>query len=121
MNESQASRAKPNAERVGATFLEGQGSMVTPARSQEPLEVWVKRVAEKIAGEQRGTEAPATLIERRSSSRSRSRGDQYRLSSPIVMNLIQAADILLLLAAGLLAKAALSFSNGGFSVFDKPL
>jgi polysaccharide biosynthesis protein PslA len=98
--------------------------MVTPAHMQapaEPLEELVQRVAEKIASDQRGSEAQTTLIERRSSSRSQSRGDKYRLSSTIVMNIIQAADLVLLLTGGLLAKASLSAANGGFSLFDKPL
>jgi Undecaprenyl-phosphate glucose phosphotransferase len=98
--------------------------MVTPARTQappEPVDVAVKRVAEKLAAEQRGPEKSATPIDRRSSTRSGSRGDKYRLSAPMIMNIVQASDLVLLLAGGLLSKVLLSLAYGSFSLFDKSL
>jgi Undecaprenyl-phosphate glucose phosphotransferase len=99
-------------------------SMVTTARTQaspERLDVVVKRVAEKLAAEQRGPEKSAAPIDRRSSTRSGSRGDKYRLSSPMIMNIVQALDLVLMLAGGLLSKVLLSLAYGSFSLFDKSL
>jgi polysaccharide biosynthesis protein PslA len=91
--------------------------MVTPARSsarQRPVDPAVP-----AAPGERSTENTATSIERRSSVRSRSRGDKYRISSPVIMNIVQASDLLLLLCSGLLAKSILSFPRG--PVFDSSL
>jgi Undecaprenyl-phosphate glucose phosphotransferase len=98
--------------------------MVTPARTQarpEPIDVSIKRVAEKLVAEQLGPEKSATPIDRRSSTRSGSRGDKYRLSPPMILNIVQASDLVLLLAGGLLSKAWLSLADGSFSLFDNSL
>jgi polysaccharide biosynthesis protein PslA len=87
--------------------------MVTPAR-QTPIDPAVPAPQ----GE-RSAENSATSIERRSSTRSQSRGNKYRMSSPVIMNIVQASDLLLLLCSGVLAKAILSSLHG--PLFDKSL
>ena len=88
-------------------------NMVTSARTQAPagpVDVAVERVGEKLVAEQRDPEKCATPIDRRSSTRSGSRGDKFRLSSPMIMNIVQASDLALLLAGGLLSKVLLSLA-----------
>jgi polysaccharide biosynthesis protein PslA len=99
-------------------------NMVTSARTQAPagpVDVAVERVGEKLVAEQRDPEKCATPIDRRSLTRSGSRGDKFRLSSPMIMNIVQASDLALLLAGGLLSKVLLSLAYGSFSLFDKSL
>ena len=53
------------------------------------------------------TDSSAHRMERRSPLRRRSRGDTGRLSPRVIVNIIQAADLLVLLAAGLFVKVEL--------------
>ena len=87
--------------------------MVTPAW-QTPIDPAVP-----AAPGERSAENSATSIERRSSARSQSRGNKYRMSSPVIMNIVQASDLLLLLCSGVLAKAILSSLHE--PLFDKSL
>ncbi len=48
-----------------------------------------------------------TSTERRSPSRRGSRGDKHRMSPSVIVNIVQASDVLLLLFCGLLAKSML--------------
>jgi polysaccharide biosynthesis protein PslA len=57
-------------------------------------------------------DAPVTSIERRSPVRKRSRGDKYRMSPSVIVNIVQASDLLLLLFSGLLAKGVLTPLHG---------
>jgi polysaccharide biosynthesis protein PslA len=50
-------------------------------------------------------QSPPQAAERRSPTRRGSRGDKHRLSPTVVVNLVQAGDILLLLSCGLLTRA----------------
>jgi polysaccharide biosynthesis protein PslA len=65
------------------------------------------------------TDSSVTPIERRSPVRRRSRGDTGRLSPSVIVNIVQASDFLLLLAAGLFAKAELKSPHA--MRFDGPL
>ena len=59
-------------------------------------------------------------IERRSSGRRNSRGDKFRLSAPVILNIIQAADWLILVGSAVLATRLLSpgpLSHLGGSLF----
>src|ERR1700761_8501235 len=47
--------------------------------------------------------SPAIPVDRRSPGRQRSRGDRHRLSSQVIVNIVQAADWVWLLLAGVLA------------------
>ena len=53
-----------------------------------------------------------TSIERRSSSRGGSRGDSFRPSTPVILNLVQLFDLLLLGCSGLLATSLISPQQG---------
>jgi polysaccharide biosynthesis protein PslA len=49
-----------------------------------------------------------TRGERRSPARRGSRGDKYRISSSVIVNMVQASDLFLLLISGLLARSVLT-------------
>jgi polysaccharide biosynthesis protein PslA len=53
-------------------------------------------------------EASVTSMERRSPARRGSRGDKYRISPSIILNIVQASDLFLLLFCGLLVKSLLT-------------
>jgi polysaccharide biosynthesis protein PslA len=54
----------------------------------------------------------AVPTERRSPTRRASRGDKYRISPSVIVNLVQASDLLLLLLCGLLARSILAPLRG---------
>jgi polysaccharide biosynthesis protein PslA len=59
--------------------------------------------------------SPATFVpttERRSRARQRSRGDRYRMSPSVIVNIVQASDFLLLLFCGLLGTSVLTPLRG---------
>jgi hypothetical protein len=53
-------------------------------------------------------DTPATSIERRSPVRQGSRGDERRMSSSVIVHIVQAYDFVLLLFSGLLAQGMLT-------------
>ena len=77
--------------------------MVTPART--PAQPDTESPAGAPAN---AVQASPTSIERRSSGRGASRGDKNRLSPSVILNLIQASDLILLIVSGLLASSLFS-------------
>jgi Undecaprenyl-phosphate glucose phosphotransferase len=53
-----------------------------------------------------------TSMERRSPARTRSRGDKNRISPSVIVNIVQASDLLLLLFCGLLSTSVLTTLHG---------
>jgi Undecaprenyl-phosphate glucose phosphotransferase len=65
------------------------------------------------AAVRRPPQEPAAIsTERRSPARQRSRGDKHRMSSPVIVSIVQASDLVWLLFAGLLARDVVSPLRG---------